>query len=764
MLALRLVHGAPALSRGMAIKAGGRLRARRAALAALAKAPKATVDKDEAKVANKDAGDIPADKIKWNAVRVASRPWKPKADKYKAEERESLWVGDTRRPRKEGDRPRRRQWKLDSDGERSAAADGEAAPAPTLDQAADSDAPEPTPAGERPILKSRRELPPHLDKKLAARKERRRERLEAARREAPRDEFLDLFRPEDDGKAAGADTAYEALDSGMLAPSDVPIRAVKAPREAPVARLARGLQRVLFSPGVHSLRDPRTGVWNFERELGEVPTPDEFAFHRLPQYITASKDDELAEMAQGDGLRFIGSTSTLTQALSQIYFTLSGGRGVDHTTLSGDFSSERKDYTAGAQLPACLNIQLLPNGRYAVDNDKSHSIDENILSDYGRILEKLLTAEKDDFARFLTTSPESAVPESERTEREAYCYSRSSSLLMRSQLDCQDDRLPGNGTFDIKTRACMPIRMDRANYKKNSDYDISNLLGYTESFEREYYDLTRSGMLKYSLQARIGQMDGIFVAYHNTVRCFGFQYLPLSELDERLFGSTEIANQVFHLCVGMLERILEQATKVFPDRSLSMTIQRTKPPPTQHDFENELIVTFQPTTWDDADTPVPIRALRIKLKSELDGTLIEGGALELSVDRIVRKEQKLKLQWEMAMTPDNADGVATATTLRDKAVATVRAMNSLSVPDGETPFGMLQASRAKAAASVEADPTGPAAATVRWVAPNERTVALRQQAQDSGKAYRKRQESWSEAKDGMWWGAESQRPGAEVSK
>lgn len=36
---------------------------------------------------------------------------------------------------------------------------------------------------------------------------------------------------------------------------------------------------------------------------------------------------------------------------------------------------------------------------------------------------------------------------------------------MRSQLDCQDDRLPGNGTFDIKTRACMPIRMDRANYK-----------------------------------------------------------------------------------------------------------------------------------------------------------------------------------------------------------------------------------------------------------------------------------------------------------
>lgn len=75
--------------------------------------------------------------------------------------------------------------------------------------------------------------------------------------------------------------------------------------------------------------------------------------------------------------------------------------------------------------------------------------------------------------------------------------SQSSTLLMRSQLDCQDSRLPGSGTFDIKTRACLPIRHDRANYKANSAYHISETLGFKESFEREYYDLTRSGMLKY---------------------------------------------------------------------------------------------------------------------------------------------------------------------------------------------------------------------------------------------------------------------------
>ncbi|WOO83341.1 mRNA degradation protein, mitochondrial [Vanrija pseudolonga] len=770
MLALRAVsRTAPGLSRSIGSKATKGRRQRRAASAALARlrsnevvqpaaAPEGEVPANAitAKVAIPQNGSREIDiKGKWDPSRVAERQVHPRQS-LKAGEKYRLRIKDELADK--GDEPAAK-------AENEQAASGSQDGADTNTKSSEGKGRKVIrSSGDRPTL----DTPPHfarthnfpLEPKDGERgeegkgpsKELKKAKKKERREEPPRDEFLELFRPDDEAKAASE--AYEPVASGMLAPSDVPIRGVKSPREAKVARLARGLQRVLFAPGVHSLRDPRTGVWNFEPELAEVPEPEQFAFHRMPQYITASKDDELAQMAEGDGLRFIGSTSTLTQALSQIYFTLSGGRGVDHTTLSGEFSSERKDFTAGAQLPALLNIELLPNGRYAIDNDKSNAIDENILSDYGRILEKLLTAEKDDFERFLTSSPESAVPESERTEREAYCYSRSSSLLMRSQLDCQDDRLPGNGTFDIKTRACMPIRMDRANYKKNSDYDISTLQGYKESFEREYYDLTRSGMLKYSLQARIGQMDGIFVAYHNTVRCFGFQYLPLSELDERLFGSTEIANQVFHLCVGLLERILEKATEIFPDRSLSMTLHRTKPRATEHDFENELIVTFAPTTWDNPDTPIPRRAMSIKLKAELDGTLIEGGVLELSGDRVARREQKLKVQWDMGMTPDTVDGIATATTLRDKAITTVRAMNSLSVPDGETPFKMLQATRKKYEGQVRNT------AEVRWVAPNERTVALRQEAQESGKAYRKRVESWSAAKDGMWWGAESQRPGA----
>lgn len=241
--------------------------------------------------------------------------------------------------------------------------------------------------------------------------------------DADMDEALQLADAESPAVKA-KDVPLDDLDHVELTAKDVPISPVAPPREAPIARLGRRLDQVLFRPGVHMLRDPRTGVWNFSPDLGNIPTPDEFAFHRLPQYITASQDEELAEMAQGDGLKYFGSTSTLTQSMSQIYFAMSGGRGVDISTISKSFDTEYNGFTVGAQLPAIVSLKLLPNGRYAIDNDKRYNTEENILSDYGRILEKLLTSSKRDFDRFLTSAPESAVPTEERTAREAYCYAR----------------------------------------------------------------------------------------------------------------------------------------------------------------------------------------------------------------------------------------------------------------------------------------------------------------------------------------------------
>jgi hypothetical protein len=60
-------------------------------------------------------------------------------------------------------------------------------------------------------------------------------------------------------------------------------------------------------------------------------------------------------------------------------------------------------------------------------------------------------------------------------------------------------------------------------------------------------------------------MDGVFVAYHNTARVFGFQYISLDEMDERLFGGVGRGEPVFEKCIRLLEVIVEEITTMFPE-------------------------------------------------------------------------------------------------------------------------------------------------------------------------------------------------------
>jgi len=48
-------------------------------------------------------------------------------------------------------------------------------------------------------------------------------------------------------------------------------------------------------------------------------------------------------------------------------------------------------------------------------------------------------------------------------------------------------------------------------------------------------------------QARFGRMDGMFVAYHNTQELFGFEYIPLKEIDRAVAGSEQLANTAFNV-------------------------------------------------------------------------------------------------------------------------------------------------------------------------------------------------------------------------
>ncbi|KAH9179300.1 mitochondrial protein Pet127-domain-containing protein [Lactarius sanguifluus] len=98
--------------------------------------------------------------------------------------------------------------------------------------------------------------------------------------------------------------------------------------------------------------------------------------------------------------------------------------------------------------------------------------------------------------------------------------------------------------------------------------------------------------LKYNFQARIGNMDGVFVAYHNTKKIFGFQYIPLSEMDARLFGDDAVGDAVFERCLTLLEAVLEEATRELPHQSIRLTAEKSQ-------REDNLKVFLEPADWDE---------------------------------------------------------------------------------------------------------------------------------------------------------------------
>ena len=101
------------------------------------------------------------------------------------------------------------------------------------------------------------------------------------------------------------------------------------------------------------------------------------------------------------------------------------------------------------------------------------------------------------------------------------------------------------------------MRYEIYNYIDYLDYEIVKYKGKHSSYEREFYDLIRGGFLKYIMQCKIGRMQGALVAYHNTQKVFGFQYIGLEEMEKRVFGCSEYSNVVFKSGLSMMEKIFD---------------------------------------------------------------------------------------------------------------------------------------------------------------------------------------------------------------
>lgn len=296
-------------------------------------------------------------------------------------------------------------------------------------------------------------------------------------------------------------------------------------------KLAFGLDRVLYSPLIlHQLYDNRSGVYNFdpkvetispkllERKVEKIiDLSKEGGVCKGAAFIKPHKDKNLIKVARFYSKKYISSTSSMTSVLSHLHFLLSNFRKVNITnsSISNNFPHKLYNFTRGAQFPATLILRRKTNSIISIDSDRSLDR-EMILSVLGHSLEDFLTVRNS-------------------TNKEAhYHYSKIDDFVIRSQLDAYGSHLPGLGIFDLKTRAVVSIRHDLSYVQKHNNftgYEIDNVYGEFESLEREFFEVIRSSLLKYSLQARMGFMDGIFLAYHNISKIFGFQYLPLDEIN-----------------------------------------------------------------------------------------------------------------------------------------------------------------------------------------------------------------------------------------
>ncbi|KAF4344502.1 hypothetical protein FBEOM_1559 [Fusarium beomiforme] len=371
----------------------------------------------------------------------------------------------------------------------------------------------------------------------------------------------------------------ESLPVHTIEPQHLKLRPVEEESRRPVPKLAHQLDKVLFNGGPYQLQDQRTQVYNFDPYLASIMPVEEFDFDALKEYVTSSKDSRLTDLCAKYEKKYCGSTSSMTAMLSQFHFLLSAWRPLSFRHLSRSFKVEFDTFTVLTRGPAAAFARY-KDGVYAIDADKEFDT-ANVLTMLGKSMEKLLTLPKRQFEKYRRDRSHE-LSEEEKTADEAFHFTTLGDFMMRSQLDAFDPRLPGTGMFDLKTRAVVSIRMDVEGYKKGVGYEIRNRFGTWESFEREYYDMIRAAFLKYSLQVRMGRMDGIFVAFHNTERIFGFQYISLEEMDVALHGTSNrrVGDEEFKVSVKLLNDLLDRAAKRFPEKSLRLHIETrpTNPP------------------------------------------------------------------------------------------------------------------------------------------------------------------------------------------
>lgn len=104
-------------------------------------------------------------------------------------------------------------------------------------------------------------------------------------------------------------------------------------------------------------------------------------------------------------------------------------------------------------------------------------------------------------------------------------------------------------------------------------------------------------------------------------------------MDERVFGSSELANQAFKLSVTLLEKMLDEITNTFPDQEVQVVLKQMS------ELKQSVSAYVQPVEWEGDERPTV--EIEMELKNQIDG-MPYTGAVKFSVDAETRKRQNCK--------------------------------------------------------------------------------------------------------------------------
>jgi hypothetical protein len=348
---------------------------------------------------------------------------------------------------------------------------------------------------------------------------------------------------------------------------------INVKQESKPPELSFNLNAVVTKPGIYKLDDLITAqkLKHEMRYLSNLPKPEEIDFANLDTYMNPFEDERLHKIVKEKNKLFCSSTSGISSTLSHFFYKLSNFKSPHFYGLSEEYLNESLKFMVFQRKPTVVKLTK-HNDFYSISSSKIfEDKNEFILLKMGKYMEKLLTSNDESFQKKYMKRNENNKVEINQ-EEDYFNFVGFDKFLLRSQIDCgttikdAETGLDKKIVFEIKTRACSPIRYDVHNYLDYIDYEITKIKGPHSSYEREYYDLIRGAFLKYLFQMKIGGMDGAFIAYHNTQKIYGFEYVKLKEIEERIFGNCLYSDIIFKSSLKLIQESFSEIIKNYPNK------------------------------------------------------------------------------------------------------------------------------------------------------------------------------------------------------